>query len=76
MNDETIWNNKNEINIGRSKIKAINFADDQALWFLDQPKGLQEMAIKINRTAKKYNLKMFVNKTKPMVIVILQRYSL
>lgn len=52
-------------NIG-SRLKAIQFVDDQAV-VSGLVKALQETVNKINFTAKKYNLKIYVSKTKTMI---------
>jgi len=51
------------MSIGGSKIKAIKFADDQAI-VSGSAKGLQKMVNKINCTAKKYKMKINASKKK------------
>src|ERR1043165_8327522 len=55
------------VKVGGRLIKALRFADDQAMLATTQA-GLQKMMEKLNLTSKKYNMKINIGKTKSMRI--------
>ena len=55
------------IKVGGRLIKALRFADDQAMLAKTQ-EGLQRMMDQLNLTSKKYNMRINISKTKSMKI--------
>ena len=55
------------IKVGGAVVKAIRFADDQAM-VAETQKGLQEIMYMLNETSKDYNMKINMKKTKVMRI--------
>lgn len=55
------------VKVGGRLIKALRFADDQAMLATTQ-EGLQKMMDKLNLTSRKYNMKINIGKTKSMRI--------
>jgi DNA-binding protein YbaB len=64
---EAMENNEEGIEVGGQVLSDIRFADDQAMASSTE-KGLQNIMNNLNDTAKKFNMKINVQKTKTMVV--------
>ena len=66
---EALENMDEGLIVGGQVVSDVRFADDQGM-VASRPteNGLQKLMNKLNETAKKYNMKMNVQKTKAMVV--------
>jgi Reverse transcriptase (RNA-dependent DNA polymerase) len=55
------------VNVGSNSISDVRFADDQGM-VASSENGLQKLMDKLNVSAKKYDMKINVEKTKAMVV--------
>ena len=64
---EAMENNEDGILVGGQLVSDVRFADDQGM-VANTEEGLQRIMHRFNDTAKKYNMKINVEKTKTMVM--------
>ena len=67
MMNEAMEGSKDGVRVGGELIRDVRFADDQGMVDLCE-EGLQRTMDRLNKTAKEYNMKINVKKTKTMVI--------
>jgi hypothetical protein len=67
MMKEAMDGSEEGVNVGGKLIRDVRFADDQGM-VDNTEKGLQSIMDRLNRTAKEYDMKINVKKTKRMVV--------